>query len=68
MARKRAQNKLTQRVTSYDVAKAAGVSQATVSRTFSTGGYVAMATKNRVLAVAKRLGYAPNAFVRTPEQ
>lgn len=52
------------RVTSYDVAKAAGVSQSAVSRVFQKGKSVSKKTKDKVLAVAKELGYTPNAIAR----
>jgi len=52
-------------VTSHDVARAAGVSQSVVSRAFTPGGKVAPATRNRVLRVARELGYHPNAFARS---
>ena len=52
------------KVTSYDVAKRAGVSQSAVSRTFSNGGKVAADTR-AVLAAAKALGYQPNVLARS---
>jgi DNA-binding LacI/PurR family transcriptional regulator len=52
-------------VTSVDVAKLAGVSQATVSRAFSTTGILTRDTKMKVLAAAKKLGYQPNAIARS---
>lgn len=52
-------------VTSHDVASAAGVSQATVARTFSSPDLVASATKLRVEEAAERLAYIPNATART---
>jgi DNA-binding LacI/PurR family transcriptional regulator len=51
-------------VTSHDVALAAGVSQATVARTFSSPDLVASETKIRVLEAAERLAYIPNAMAR----
>lgn len=45
------------RATIYQVAAAAGVSPATVSRTFSQPGRVSSATAQRVFEVAKQLGY-----------
>jgi len=48
-----------------DVAKLAGVSQAAVSRTFTPGASVAPATRDKVLAAAKMLGYRPNAIARS---
>lgn len=56
------------RVTSIDVASAAGVSQATVARTFSSPGLVSDETKARVIAVADRLGYVPDAIARSLKQ
>ena len=53
------------KVTSYDVAKRAGVSQSAVSRTFSNGGKVAADTRAKVLAAAKALGYQPNVLARS---
>lgn len=49
------------RVTSRDVARAAGVSQATVSRVMTDGDVVAEATRLRVLAAMDELGYVPHA-------
>lgn len=43
-----------------DVAKAAGVSIATVSRVVNDGGGVSAATRDRVLGVVAELGYRPN--------
>ena len=53
------------RVTSHDVARAAGVSQSAVSRAFNSNGRIAPDTRKKVLRVAKSLGYFPNAFART---
>jgi DNA-binding LacI/PurR family transcriptional regulator len=54
------------RVTSVDVAKAAGVSQSTVSLVFSgkAAGRISAATEASVRAVAAELGYRPNAAAR----
>ena len=52
------------KVTSIEVAKAAGVSQSTVSRTFS-GLSVSAEKRQRVLDAAARLGYSPNAIARS---
>lgn len=41
------------------VAELAGVSIATVSRTFTEKGYVSMKTREKVLAAAKKVGYTP---------
>ncbi len=51
-------------VTSGDVARHAKVSQSAVSRTFSSGGSVSEATRQRVLEAARELGYRPNALAR----
>lgn len=53
------------RATSHDVAAEAGVSQATVARTFSSPDKVADSTRERVLAAADRIGYIPNAIARS---
>lgn len=61
MARRRAS------VTSIDVARAAGVSQATVSRTFSPIGDAGVSPemRARVQQAAAELGYRPNAIARS---
>ena len=56
---------LNKRITSIDVARAAGVSQSVVSRAFDPNGKVAADTRVHVLEVAKRLGYQPNAYARS---
>src|SRR5436190_13522384 len=43
-----------------DVAKQANVSVATVSRSFNNPDAVREDVRNRVLAIAKKLGYSPN--------
>ncbi len=55
----------SKRVTSVDVARRAGVSQSTVSRTFSYDDRVAPETRKKVLAVARDLGYRPNVIARS---
>ena len=52
------------RVTSYDVARAAGVSQSAVSRAFRPGLCVSDKTRDKVMKAAKKLGYRPNAIAR----
>jgi len=52
----------SQSVTSRDVARAANVSQALVSRAFSGKGRIAPETRDRILAVAKSIGWRPNAL------
>jgi len=52
------------RVTSYDVARVAGVSQSAVSRAFRPGLSVSAKTKDKVMKAAKKLGYKPNAIAR----
>ena len=49
-----------------DVAKEAGVSPATVSRTFRTPEATAMQTRQRVLEVAERLNYRPRLCAEIP--
>ncbi len=65
MARLRPQAPHGRRVTSYDVAVAAGVAQSTVSRCFHPGSEMAAATRAHVQAVAADLGYVPNAIARS---
>ncbi|WP_317202725.1 LacI family DNA-binding transcriptional regulator [Janthinobacterium sp.] len=53
------------RVTSYDVAALAGVSQSAVSRCFKPGASVSKATYARVMQAAQSLDYIPNAAARS---
>lgn len=55
----------SRRVTSYDVANLAGVSQSAVSRCFKPGASVSKATVERVMQAARTLGYTPNAATRS---
>ncbi len=48
-----------------EVARAAGVSVATVSRVFNEKGPVREETRQRIREVAQRLGYAPHAMARS---
>jgi len=52
-------------VTSYDVARRAGVSQSAVSRCFKPGASVSARMRERVTRAAKELGYTPNAMARS---
>lgn len=52
-------------VTSYDVAKAAGVSQSAVSRCFTPGASVSKATRAKIMKAVDTLGYRPNAIARS---
>lgn len=52
-------------ITSYDVARHAGVSQSAVSRCFKPGASVSKKMRERVLAAAQELGYEPNAIARS---
>jgi LacI family transcriptional regulator len=53
-----------QRKTIHDVAAGAGVSMKTVSRVFNSEPKVRQATRDKVLAAARSLGYAPNISAR----
>ncbi|MBP1202146.1 DNA-binding LacI/PurR family transcriptional regulator [Duganella sp. 1411] len=53
------------RVTSYDVALVAGVSQSAVSRCFKPGASVSKSTYARVMKAASLLDYIPNAAARS---
>ena len=55
-------------ITSQDVAKAANVSQATVSRAFREDVYINPETRKRVLEVARQMGYFPNYSARSLKQ
>jgi LacI family transcriptional regulator len=58
---------MTQRITSSDIARAAGVSQTTVSFVLNQteGTSISAKTKARVLRAAETLGYVPNSAART---
>ena len=51
-------------LTGHDVARAAGLSQSTVSRALRGDPRVAASTREHVLAVAQELGYVPSALGR----
>lgn len=53
------------RATSYDVARAAGVAQSTVSRCFQEDSNISPETRAHVLRVAAELGYTRNALARS---
>lgn len=50
--------------TVLDVAKRAGVAPITVSRVINNSGYISQATRERVEAAVKDLGYVPNTLAR----
>jgi DNA-binding LacI/PurR family transcriptional regulator len=52
-------------VTSYDVARLAGVSQSAVSRAFTEGGKISPATREKVRQAAAELGYRPSFIARS---
>ena len=53
------------RPTIYDVARLAGVSTATVSRTLNGRGQIAPATRAAIEAAVEQLGYRPNTIARS---
>ena len=54
----------SQKITSIEVAKRAGVSQSAVSRVFTPGASVSSKTVQKVRKVADELGYRPNVLAR----
>src|SRR5579859_2946174 len=56
---------LSHKITIVDVAKAAGVSHATVSRVLNNQGYIGEETRQKVMAEVKRLGYVANGPARS---
>ncbi|WP_202307556.1 LacI family DNA-binding transcriptional regulator [Dryocola clanedunensis] len=52
-------------VTSYDVAKLAGVSQSAVSRAFTEGGKISSVMREKVREAAAALGYRPSFVARS---
>ncbi|MFB3048845.1 MAG: LacI family DNA-binding transcriptional regulator [Acidimicrobiia bacterium] len=61
----RVHRRRTQPVTSVDIARLAHVSQATVSRAFTTPDLVAPDKRERIYETATQLGYVPNAIGRS---
>lgn len=61
---KDAVNSPAYQVTSYDVARHAGVSQSAVSRCFKSGASVSKKMRERVMKSVEELGYQPNAIAR----
>ncbi|WP_375451299.1 LacI family DNA-binding transcriptional regulator [uncultured Devosia sp.] len=55
----------SRKVTSFDVARRAGVSRAAVSRTFTPNASVSAATRAKVHQAAKELGYRVNYLARS---
>ena len=55
----------SQGVVMVDVARAAGVSQKTVSRVVNEAPYVRAEVRDRVLAAIDELGYSPNVAARS---
>ncbi|MBI3959869.1 MAG: LacI family DNA-binding transcriptional regulator [Chloroflexi bacterium] len=56
---------MKQRITIRDVAREAGVSRQTVSRVINDKGELSPATKERVQAVIRRMGYRPSRTARS---
>lgn len=56
--------KVTRRTTLNDIAKVAGVSRSTVSRTLNHPDKVKVSTRKRVLKIIKKMGYKPRARKR----
>ncbi|SDE00174.1 DNA-binding transcriptional regulator, LacI/PurR family [Paracoccus isoporae] len=56
---------MTDKVTSQDVARLAGVSQSAVSRVFTPGASVSAAMSRKVRDAAETLGYRPNVLARS---
>ena len=55
---------MADKVTSFDVARQAGVSQSAVSRVFTPGASASAATRSKVIKAAEELGYRPNTLAR----
>ena len=52
-------------VTTKDIAAACGISRTTVTRALSGNGSVKPETKERILAKAEEMGYAPDLIARS---
>jgi DNA-binding LacI/PurR family transcriptional regulator len=64
MTSSRSNIRVSDRVTSNDVARLAGVSQSAVSRVFTPGASASRETTEKVRAAADTLGYRPNVLAR----
>ena len=56
---------MPQKITIKDVATAAGVSEATISRALNDSSQVKKATRQRIQKIAHQLGYHPNGLARS---
>ena len=56
---------MTRRVSAYDVAKVAGVSQSTVSRVLNNYPYVKQETRDKVLEAIQEIGFSPDEIARS---
>jgi DNA-binding LacI/PurR family transcriptional regulator len=56
--------RMTEKITSADVARLAGVSQSAVSRVFTPGASASPKTSKKVRQAAEQLGYRPNILAR----
>jgi DNA-binding LacI/PurR family transcriptional regulator len=65
MAKEEITNNSRKTYTSEDVAQMAGVSQSTVSRVFANSTNVSEKKRKKVIQVAEKLGYQPNAIARS---
>ena len=64
-SKKKATTTVRRRATLKEVAELAGVSTSAVSRTLTPGASVSPATRAKVLAATRSLGYRPNALARS---
>ena len=65
LAQKDSEPKQSKVVTSYDVAKEAGVSQSAVSRYLTPGASISARTRAKIRKAVEALGYHPNAIARS---